>query len=108
MTDLPLDRREFHTSLAKGAALIGLAGAPVLADDKKPNESDHDKPVKADPPKSPAALIVELTQATYPHENMSDDFLAALKSYVALNLSYSETLDNFGLTNGDPPGPIAF
>ncbi|MEX0727458.1 MAG: hypothetical protein WD065_14375 [Planctomycetaceae bacterium] len=115
MTESPLDRREFHAKLTKGAALFCLAAAatePVCAQEAQsadqPTAPENDEAAEAEKPHSPAVLIVELTKQTFPHDRMSDDFLIALQSYVELNLSYSQTLDSFGLTNADPPGPMMF
>ena len=103
MSQLPLDRREFHSNIAKGAALLGLTAATAHI-----TRADESTPAEAEKGLPPAALIVELTKQTFPHDRMSEDFLTALQSHVDLTLSYSQTLDSFGLTNGDPPGPIMF
>ena len=118
MSESHLDRREFHGRLTKGVALLGLAASVnvACADEKnsakesgnKPADNATDNPPDEPKKMSPAELIVELTKQQYPHERMTEDFLAALKSHVELNFSYSETLDNFGLTNADPPGPMMF
>ncbi len=115
MSESHLDRREFHSRLTKGVAMLGLVATSVdvaCADEKAPAKDPADN-AKDDPPDepkkmSPADLIVELTKQQYPHERLTDDFLAALRSHVEANFSYSQTLDNFDLTNADPPGPMMF
>ncbi|MFN0197569.1 MAG: hypothetical protein ACKVT0_12565 [Planctomycetaceae bacterium] len=114
MSESHLDRREFHSRLTKGVAMLGLAASVdvACADEKnaakKPDDTAKDDPPDEPKEMSPAELIVELTKQQFPHERLTDDFLAALRSHVELNFSYSQTLDNFGLTNADPPGPMMF
>ena len=90
------------------AASVDVACADEKNAAKKPADNAKDNPPEEPKKMSPADLIVELTKQRHPHERLTDDFLAALRSHIELNFSYSETLDNFGLINADSPGPIMF
>lgn len=86
--------------------MFGLAAMTSSVARSEEPKADDAETKNAAESLSPAELIVRLTQQNFSDEHMTEDFLTALRSYIERNLEYSATLDAFGLTNGDSPGPM--
>ncbi|GAB4134782.1 MAG: hypothetical protein Tsb009_00180 [Planctomycetaceae bacterium] len=99
-------RRQFARQIAISATAVPLTGClPDSSPTVLANESDAKKKHadKSETSSDPADLLLSVVKQQYPHENLTDEVLAKIRSDIRYQLRMSRTLSKFPLKNADEP-----
>ncbi len=97
MRNKPMNRREFTSRIAGGAAVPLLAGGATAA---------AAEPQKSETPRPPshADRLLELVRQQYPDKRLDEAAIAEIREELEAQVARSARLSAFPLRNADEPG----